>query len=98
MTRHGMWVGAVALAVALVAPSVSLAYFPPTVGIPPATPPDPFRPPDAGGLGEPEPPPPAPGPSVQTPEPASIVTALTGLALAAGYRLRRKGNKGALEQ
>ena len=43
MTRHAMWVGAVALAVALVAPTVSLAYFPPTIGQPPVTPPDPGR-------------------------------------------------------
>jgi hypothetical protein len=88
MTRRGLWVGALALA--LVVPSIGLAYFPPTIGTGPGVPPDPFKPPTQGGLGEPEPPPPPPGPTVQTPEPASIVTALTGLALAAGYGARRK--------
>ena len=88
MTRRGLWVGALALALAV--PSVGLAYFPPNVGVPPAVPPDPFTPPGQGGLGEPEPPEPLPGPSVQTPEPASIVTALTGLALAAGYGVRKR--------
>ena len=88
MTRRGLWI--VALALALVVPSVSLAYFPPTVGQPPAVPPDPFVPPGQGGLGEPEPPEPPAGPGVQTPEPASLVTALTGLALAAGYGARTK--------
>jgi hypothetical protein len=88
MTRRGLWVGALALA--LVVPSVSLAYFPPNVGVPPAVPPDPFTPPGQGGLGEPEPPEPPPGPSVQTPEPASVVTALTGLALVAGYGMRKR--------
>ena len=90
MTRRGIAAGAVALAIALIAPTLALAYFPPNVGVPPATPPDPFVPPGTGGLGEPEPPPPPPGPTVQTPEPASIVTALTGLALAAGIGLRKK--------
>src|SRR5947208_6193509 len=94
MTRHA-FVGAAAVAAALVAPSVSLAYFPPTIGMPPpvtgsALPPDPFKPPTAGGLGEPTPPEPAPGPSVQTPEPASVVTALTGAVLALGYSARRR--------
>ena len=85
---------ATALAAALVAPSVSLAYFPPTVGMPPvkgtAIPPDPFTPPTAGGLGEPTPPEPAPGPSVQTPEPATMLTALTGAVLAFGYGARKR--------
>ena len=94
MTRHGIRAGLVALAAALVAPSLVCAYFPPTVGIPPVgiteVPPDPFQPPIVGGLGEPEPPPPPAGPTVQTPEPASIVGALTGLALVAGYRLRKR--------
>jgi hypothetical protein len=89
MTRHARKAVVVALAVALVAPSLALAYFPPNVGIPPAVPPDPFVPPGTGGLGEPEPPPPPPGPNVQTPEPASLVTALTGVAFAAGYGLRK---------
>jgi hypothetical protein len=89
MTRYVLWVGALALALAV--PSVSVAYFPPNVGIPEPVPPDPFIPPDTGGgLGEPVPPDPGPGPSVQTPEPASVVTALTGLALVAGYRLRKR--------
>src|SRR5262245_2933305 len=86
---------AAALALALVAPSVTLAYFPPSVGMPPpvggkSVPPDPFKPPTTGGLGEPTPPEPAPGPSVQTPEPASMVTALTGVVLAIGYAARQK--------
>ena len=90
MTRHARMAAVVALAVAFIAPSLALAYFPPNVGIPgPGVPPDPFVPPGTGGLGEPEPPPPPPGPSVQTPEPASLVTALTGLAIAAGYGLRK---------
>jgi hypothetical protein len=89
MTRYA--IGAVALTIALVTPALGVAYFPPTIGNPvPAVPPDPFVPPGTGGLGEPEPPPPPPGPSVQTPEPASIVTALTGLVLAAGYGVRKK--------
>ena len=88
MTRRGLWVGALALALAV--PSAGLAYFPPNVGQPPAVPPDPFTPPGGGGLGEPEPPEPPAGPSVQTPEPASLVTALTGLALAAGYGVRKR--------
>ena len=81
MTRHA--IGVLALAAALIAPSLALAYFPPTIGNPPPTPtpPDPFVPPGGGGLGEPEPPPPPSGPSVQTPEPASVVTLSPGLAL-----------------
>jgi len=81
-----------ALAVALTLPAASQAFFPPDV-FPPTqtgTPPDPFTPPTAGGLGEPDPTDPAPGPTVQTPEPASIVTGLTGLVLAAGYGWRKK--------
>ena len=96
MTRHG-FARAAALAAALVAPSVGLAYFPPTIGIPPVTgqgtPPDPFTPPTTGGLGEPEEPEPPPGPSVQTPEPASVVTALTGEVLAIGYGVRKRRQK-----
>jgi hypothetical protein len=89
MTRQRL--GALALATGLLVPSVATAYFPPDVGTPPpvtSTPPDPFKPPTGGSLGEPEAPEPGPQPSVQTPEPASIVTALTGLVLAAGYGLR----------
>lgn len=93
MTRHG-FARAAALAAALAAPSVGLAYFPPTIGIPPVTgtgtPPDPFTPPPTGGLGEPEEPEPPEGPSVQTPEPASVVTALTGVVLAVGYGVRKR--------
>ena len=93
MTRH-RFARAAALAAALVAPTVSLAYFPPTIGQPPVTgsavPPDPFKPPTAGGLGEPETPPPPPGPAVQTPEPASLVTALSGAVLAIGYGVRKR--------
>jgi PEP-CTERM motif len=93
MTRFRLaW--AATLVGALVAPSVTLAYFPPTVGQPPiqvtSVPPDPFKPPTAGGLGEPSAPEPPPGPSVQTPEPASMLTALVGAGLALGYGLRRK--------
>ena len=92
MSRYGIRAGLVALAAALIAPSLVCAYFPPTIGTPGITsvPPDPFKPPVVGGLGEPEPPPPPPGPTVQTPEPASIVSALTGLALLVGYRLRKR--------
>jgi hypothetical protein len=93
MTRHAL-IRLAALAAALIAPSVSLAYFPPTIGIPPVTgkglPPDPFKPPTTGGLGEPDAPPPPPGPTVQTPEPASMITALTGAVLAIGYRVRKR--------
>jgi hypothetical protein len=98
MTRHG-FARATALAAALIAPSVGLAYFPPNIGIPPVTgqgtPPDPFTPPTTGGLGEPEAPEPPPGPSVQTPEPASVVTALTGVVLAVGYRARKRQKQAA---
>ena len=93
MSRHG-FARAAARAAALAAPSVGLAYFPPTIGIPPVTgtgtPPDPFTPPTTGGFGEPEEPEPPVGPSVQTPEPASIVTALTGAVLAFGYAARQR--------
>jgi len=92
MTRRA-FAGAAALAAALVAPSVSSAFFPPTIGIPvtgQAVPPDPFKPPTTGGLGEPDAPPPPPGPTVQTPEPASVVTALTGAVLAVGYGVRKR--------
>ncbi|HEX3152462.1 MAG TPA: hypothetical protein VHR66_30590 [Gemmataceae bacterium] len=93
MTRSRLaW--AAALAGALVAPTVSLAYFPPNVGQPPvkvqSVPPDPFKPPTAGGLGEPSAPEPPPGPSVQTPEPASMLTALVGAGMALGYGVRKK--------
>jgi hypothetical protein len=53
-------------------------------------PPDPFGVPGTGGLGEPEPPDPGNVPNVQIPEPASMVSALTGLALAGAYGLRRR--------
>jgi hypothetical protein len=91
MTRHA-FAKAAAVAVALVAPSVSLAFFPPTIGIRPhqPVPPDPFKPPTGTGQGEPDAPPPPPGPTVQTPEPASVVTALTGAALAVGYGVRKR--------
>ena len=99
MTRHRV-AGAVALAAALVAPSVTLAYFPPDVGMPPPVtgsglPPDPFTPPTTGGLGEPTPPEPPATPSVQTPEPASVVTALTGAVLALGYGARKRRQRAA---
>jgi hypothetical protein len=94
MTRH-RFARATALAAALAAPSISLAYFPPTIGMPPpvtgqGVPPDPFKPPTTGGLGEPDAPPPPPGPTVQTPEPATLVTALTGAVLAVGYGVRKR--------
>jgi hypothetical protein len=99
MTRHG-FSRAAALAAALVAPSVTLAYFPPTIGMPPpvtgqGVPPDPFKPPTTGGLGEPDAPPPPPGPTVQTPEPASLITALTGAVLAVGYGVRKRRQRAA---
>ncbi len=93
MTRHGL-VRTAALAAALVAPSVSLAYFPPDIGKPPvqvkSVPPDPFKPPTTTGLGEPDAPPPPAGPTVQTPEPATMMTALTGAVLAVGYGIRKR--------
>jgi hypothetical protein len=94
MTRHAL-VRAAAVAAALAAPSVSAAYFPPTIGMPPpvtgqALPPDPFKPPTTGGLGEPDAPEPPPGPTVQTPEPASMVTALTGAVLSLGYGVQKR--------
>lgn len=92
MSRHGIQFGILALALAIAAPSISLAYFPPEIGVPPPgnTPPDPFGVPGQGGLGEPEPPEPGPGPVVQTPEPASIITTLAGLAVAGGFAWRQK--------
>lgn len=94
MTRHATRLGAVALAAALVVPSVSQAFFPPDVGKPPVVvqtvPPDPFGVPDTGGLGEPAPPEPGNGPAVQTPEPATIVIGLTGLAMAGAFGLRKR--------
>jgi|GEM_PF-2919625 len=95
MSRRGILLGALAMALAAAAPSVSLAYFPPDIGLtpPPNAPPDPFGVPGQGGLGEPEPPDPGPGPNVQTPEPASIVTALTGLAMAGAFAWRRRMRK-----
>jgi hypothetical protein len=93
MTRHG-FARLAAVTAALVAPSVTLAYFPPNIGEPPvqgkSLPPDPFKPPTVGGLGAPDAPPPPSGPTVQTPEPASMVTALTGAVLAVGYRLLKR--------
>src|SRR5690242_361818 len=92
MTRRA-FAAAAALAAALVVPSASFAFFPPTIGIPvtgQSVPPDPFKPPTNGGLGEPDAPPPPPGPTVQTPEPASMVTALTGAVLAVGYGVRKR--------
>jgi hypothetical protein len=92
MTRPA-FATAAALAAALILPSVSRAFFPPTIGIPvtgQSVPPDPFKPPTNGGLGEPDAPPPPPGPTVQTPEPASMVTALTGAVLAIGYGARKR--------
>ena len=94
MTRHSIRFAAIALAAALIVPSISNAFFPPNVGMPPITiqsvPPDPFGKPDAGGLGEPEPPDPGAGPTVQTPEPATIVIGLTGLAMAGALGLRKR--------
>jgi hypothetical protein len=91
----------VVLAAILAAPSTGSAFFPPNIGLNqppvPVVPPDPFGVPDTGGLGEPESPDPGPGPSVQTPEPASIVTALTGLILAGGYGLRKRRQARAAE-
>jgi PEP-CTERM motif len=95
MTRHAFKVGAIAVAATLVLPSLVLAYFPPTIGMPPpvgvkSVPPDPFPVPGAGGLGEPDAPEPGPGPTVQTPEPATVVTGLVGLAMAGGFGLRKR--------
>jgi hypothetical protein len=79
------------LTVAMVCSSSAQAFFPPDIFVKTTgTPPDPFKPPTAGGLGEPTPPQPTGGPTVQTPEPATMITALTGLALAAGYRLTKR--------
>lgn len=81
-----------ALALALTLPAAGSAFFPPDI-FPPTTtgtPPDPFTPPGAGGLGEPEPSDPDAGPTVQTPEPATVLTGLTGMALAAAYGWRKK--------
>jgi hypothetical protein len=89
MTRQIIWIGMLALATAVILPSVSLAFFPPNIGITPI-PPDPFGTPGTGGLGEPEPPDPGPGPNVQTPEPATVVTALVGLAMAGAYGVRKR--------
>jgi hypothetical protein len=88
MTRHIIRVGILALAATVFLPAMGSAYFPPTIGQ--NLPPDPFGTPDTGGLGEPEAPDPGPGPTVQTPEPASVVTALLGLAVAGGYGLRKR--------
>src|SRR5262245_16377825 len=93
MTRQRL--GALALAAGLLTPAVTAAYFPPNIGMPPpppvnGVPPDPFEPPVGARFGEPEAPDPGPQPSVQTPEPASVVTALSGVAVAAGYGLRRR--------
>ena len=91
MSRRGIQFGILALALAVAAPSISLAYFPPEIGLTnPNTPPEPFGVPGLGGLGEPEPPDPGSGPNVQTPEPASIVTALSGLAMAGAFAWRKK--------
>lgn len=100
MSRPGMWAAALALAI----PTAGFAIFPPVVNQPPpppvtvtSVPPDPFKAPGVTSLGEPEPPPsPAPGPVVQTPEPASVVTALVGLAVAGGYGLRKRRQKAAM--
>ena len=92
MTRHAFALAA-AIAVALVAPSASFAFFPPTIGITKQpVPPDPFKPPTTGGLGEPDAPPPPPGPTVQTPEPASMVLLGSGL-LGVASQLRRQRAK-----
>ncbi len=94
MTRHAIRLGGVALAASLLFPSISSAFFPPNVGIPPVTiqsvPPDPFGIPETGGLGEPTPPEPGTGPTVQTPEPATIVIGLTGLVMAGAIGLRKR--------
>jgi hypothetical protein len=91
MSRLGLLCG-VFVALILLAPSVAFAYFPPVTNNP-QTPPDPFQVPGLGGLGEPEPPPPDKVPTVNTPEPATLVTALTGLAMAAGFSLRKRNQK-----
>jgi hypothetical protein len=98
MTRHAIRLALVALAIAFFAPSIASAYFPPTVGqTPDPVPPDPFGVPGPGGLGEPEPPDPGNVPNVQVPEPASMISALTGLAIAGAYglrlRLKSRGNQ-----
>lgn len=80
----------IAVAVVLAVPSISMAYFPPVSTTNPQTPPDPFQVPGLGGLGEPESPTPDKNPTVATPEPATIVSALAGLAMLAGYRWRKQ--------
>jgi hypothetical protein len=94
MTRHSSWLAAIVFAAILLLPSISSAYFPPNVGLPPvavkSVPPDPFGVPGAGGLGEPTPPDPGKGPAVQTPEPATLVIGLTGLAVAGAFGLRKR--------
>jgi len=71
-----------------------LAFFPPVIQPPgpPVTPP-PVTPPPV--VVPPVDPPPVVVPPRQVPEPASIITALVGLATAAGYRKIRQHRKNA---
>ena len=78
-----------ALGLALVVPATSMAFFPPG-DITPTVPVPPSDTPTGGGTGEPEPHSPEEPPTVQAPEPATVITALTGLTLIAGARLRKK--------
>jgi hypothetical protein len=71
----------------VVVPPVS----PPPITVPPVSPPPIIVPPVS-----PPPiviPPVQPPPITTTPEPATLVTGLIGLAAAAGYRLKRRGEK-----
>ena len=98
MTRTGLKIAAMACGVALLAAVPASAYFPPPSGTITAVPPDPFVPPTAGGVGEPNTPDPTVTPTVSTPEPSSIITALTAVALLAGYGIRqRRLNQGVSE-
>ncbi|WP_020468289.1 hypothetical protein [Zavarzinella formosa] len=91
MFRTGLKIGTAACGLALLAPAIASAYFPPPPTVTTtAVPPDPFVPPTAGGVGEPEPPSPTGGPTVSTPEPASFVSAATALVLLGAYGLYRR--------
>lgn len=83
----------VCVALVLLAPGPTWAYFPPVTIVNQGTPPDPFQVPGLGGLGEPEAPEPDKSPTVATPEPATLVSALAGLVVAAGYGWRRRNAK-----
>jgi hypothetical protein len=72
-------------------PASAKAYFPPIKGVTAtAVPPEPFPVPPVSGVGEPDAPDPVEVPTAQTPEPASVVMGLVGLAAIAGYRFRSK--------